>query len=152
MLHLDDSFSHIALELNILGRFAAALAFGAIVGAERQLRDKPAGMRTHMLVAALSCLLFSMVDPILAHYAGRTESIRMDPIRMVQALMTGIGFLVAGTIIRRRSESIGGLTTAASILMASGIGVACALSQFLVGFVASVATFLTLYLRTGGKD
>jgi len=102
-------------ELTIVVRIAAALAVGGVIGLERSFRGRPAGFRTHSLVCVASALLM-----LVTVYQGEwmtavpLDSIRTDPTRMAQGIMTGIGFL-GGRGIFKKKLTIRGLTTSASI-------------------------------------
>ncbi|MEE9929710.1 MgtC/SapB family protein [Microvirgula aerodenitrificans] len=122
-------------------RLLAALFAGAIIGVERHYHGRPAGFRTHGLVCLSSCLLMLMtVYPADWVPAGMQAHLQMDPTRMAQGIMTGIGFLGAGTILRE-GFSIRGLTTAASIWATAAIGVLIG-----IGFVwpAALSTVLAI--------
>jgi len=96
-----------------------AMFLGGLMGLERELAQKPAGLRTHMLVAGASSLLVVLGDVMIANYSTSSfvQAIQTDPIRIMEAIITGISFLGAGTIIfRNQDETVEGLTTAASIL------------------------------------
>lgn len=131
-------------QLSILVRLVAGILLGAMIGLDREAADKPAGLRTHMLVAGAAALLVSLGELIVGHLTRELGSqvIGADPIRIIAAIITGVSFLGAGTIIRQRSgHEVEGLTTAASLLFASVIGITVALSQWVV---AVGATFLVL--------
>ena len=133
----------------ILAEVALAMLLGGLIGVEREMADKPAGFRTHMLVAGAAALLVGLGDAlILRFHVSTNEGMRSDPIRIVEAIITGIAFLGAGTIFRRtdKKEHVEGLTTAASILMSSALGIAVALRQFVV---AIGVTFLALIVLRG---
>jgi putative Mg2+ transporter-C (MgtC) family protein len=106
---------------DVLLRLGAAVLVGALIGLDREIRNKPAGMRTIALVA-----LGSAVFVMTALDGGTlTESTS----RAIQGIVTGVGFLGAGTIIRGQTEeSVKGLTTAAAIWLAAAIGIACGLA------------------------
>jgi putative Mg2+ transporter-C (MgtC) family protein len=104
-------------ELEFLPRLVAAFVIGAILGLERERRRKPAGLRTHVLVAEASAVLMVLSDLLRAQVP---ESVG-DPVRMAQGVLTGIGFLGAGTIIRQ-GDAVVGLTTAATVWMAAALG------------------------------
>lgn len=135
------------VELQILGIVALAALLGGVVGLDREMADKPAGFRTHMLVAASAALLISLANVILPNLEINPEVIRLDPIRTIEAIVAGITFLGAGTIIRHKS-GIEGLTTAASLLFVAALGVTVALSQF---FLAVGLTILNLLILRGIK-
>jgi len=130
--------------LNVL----AAMLFGGLIGLERELAKKPAGLRTLMLVAGASAMLVGLGDPLIEHFAAEAydKNLRADPLRMVEAIITGISFLGAGTIFRSGKEgAIEGLTTAASILICCVIGIAVALYQWVLA--AGVTVFAVIILR-----
>jgi putative Mg2+ transporter-C (MgtC) family protein len=135
------------IELQILAYVGLAMLLGAAIGFEREIEDKPAGLRTHMLVAGAAALLVALGDVVVRHfdvYLG-TELVRSDPVRIVEAVITGVSFPGAGTIIRHRSKrQIEGLTTAASILFTAGVGVCVALSQVVLALGVTALVLITL--------
>jgi putative Mg2+ transporter-C (MgtC) family protein len=121
-------------------RLLAALAAGALIGYERSYHGRPAGFRTHALVCTASSLLM-LVTVYESHWmnvvaAGRVQ---LDPTRMVQGIMTGIGFLGAGVIIKE-GLSVRGLTTAASIWITAAIGILAGIGFYLPLVVSVVLT------------
>jgi putative Mg2+ transporter-C (MgtC) family protein len=140
------------MQLEIIGEVALAMLLGGIIGMERERADKPAGFRTHMLVAGASALLVGLADALLYRYGGggADGAVRSDPIRVVEAIITGISFLGAGTIFRRgESRGVEGLTTAASLLLCGALGIAVALRQFIL---AGGITILALVVLWGLKS
>jgi putative Mg2+ transporter-C (MgtC) family protein len=133
------------LQLQVLGQMVLAMILGGAIGYEREVANKPAGLRTHMLVAGAAALLTGL-GHALVPYLGIDESlIRSDPIRIIEAVITGITFLGAGTIIRQRGRNeIEGLTTAASLLVAGALGIGVALHQYLLTIGATAVVLLTL--------
>lgn len=133
-------------QVEIIGEVALAMLLGGLIGIEREIADKPAGFRTHMLVAGAAALLVGLGDALLHRFnIGANEYLRSDPIRIVEAIVTGISFLGAGTIFRReRGEQVEGLTTAASILLCSAVGIAVALRQFVLAAGTTVLALLAL--------
>jgi putative Mg2+ transporter-C (MgtC) family protein len=135
-----------------IGEVASAMLLGGLIGLEREIADKPAGFRTHMLVAGAAALLVALGDAMVRHWGARgpVAAISADPTRVVQAIVTGISFLGAGTIIlRSKTEQVEGLTTAASILLSSAIGIAVALRQYVVAVgVTALALVVLAGLRT----
>jgi putative Mg2+ transporter-C (MgtC) family protein len=128
-------------QISILIRLVAALAAGGLIGLERSYRGRPAGFRTHALV----CMASSMLMLVTVYQSewftiGPTETVRIDPTRMAQGIMTGIGFLGAG-VIMREGLTVRGLTTAASIWITAGIGILAGIGFY---FPAAVATVLVL--------
>jgi putative Mg2+ transporter-C (MgtC) family protein len=125
----------------IAARLVVALTAGALIGYERSYRGRPAGFRTHALVCMASSLLM-LVTVYEAHWmrASSTALVQIDPTRMAQGIMTGIGFLGAGVIIKE-GLSVRGLTTAASIWITSAIGILAG-----VGFYYPLALAVVLTL------
>jgi len=116
--------------LQILIRLIVALLAGAMIGYERSFRGRPAGFRTHALVCTASCLLM-LVTVYEAHWVQTAANmIRLDPTRMAQGIMTGIGFLGAGVIIKE-GITVRGLTTAASIWITAAIGILAGIGFYL---------------------
>ncbi len=117
---------------DVFMRLGAAVAVGALIGLDRELRGKPAGLRTVALVA-----LGSAVFVLTALDLGGNNSADSAS-RAIQGIVTGIGFLGAGTIIRGQTEeSVRGLTTAASVWLAAASGIACGLAQWPLVVAAS---------------
>ncbi|HUL92925.1 MAG TPA: MgtC/SapB family protein [Burkholderiales bacterium] len=130
-----DNYAAIALHLLI------ALAAGGIIGLERSYHGRPAGFRTHALVCLSSSMLMVLTvyqDTWFESFS--LEKVNIDPTRMAQGIMTGIGFLGAG-VIMREGLTVRGLTTAASIWITAGIGVMIGVGFY---FPAGIATALTL--------
>lgn len=144
---LQQFLSDSALQLQTLGSVALAMLLGGLIGAERELADKPAGLRTHMLVAGAAALLVGLGDVVVNSFEGDVAAgvVRSDPIRILEAIITGVSFLGAGTIIQRRGEKgVQGLTTAASLLFTAGIGATVALAQYLLAVGGAVLALIVL--------
>ena len=122
-----------AEDLNSLGLVALAGVFGALIGLEREIRDKPAGLRTHIFVCSASALFMLLGDAILESFKEQGhDSIQADPIRVIQAIVIGISFLGTGTIIHQGGDRVEGLTTAAAIFLTAGIGIAVAVERIIL--------------------
>lgn len=122
-------------------RLLVALLAGALIGLERTFHGRPAGFRTHTLVCTASSLLMLLTVyqwELLAD--APLETVRVDPTRMAQGIMTGIGFLGAGAIMKEKF-SIRGLTTAASIWITAAIGIMIGMGFY---FAAALSVLLTL--------
>ena len=120
------------VELEMVLRILLAMALGAVIGFQRGKAEKPAGMRDLILISAGSAL-FTIVS---------IEGFGVDPARIAAGIVTGIGFLGAGAIIRRGEGGVvKGLTTAATIWMTAGIGLAAGAGMYII---AAVTTFLVL--------
>ncbi len=123
--------------VDMLARLGAAAALALLLGLERELRGKPAGLRSHMLVS-LGAAGFMLVGmDILYATAEGDPSARIDPTRIVEGVIGGIGFLGAGSIIRS-GGTIQGITTGAAIWTAGAIGVACGVGNFVLGVMITV--------------
>lgn len=135
-------------QLAIIIKVAVAMLLGGLIGLEREYARKPAGFRTHMLVAGAASLLVGLADVLVAQFAMSQESplyLRADPIRIVEAIIAGVAFLGAGTIFRSgQGKNMEGLTTAASILLAAGVGIAIALEQVLTALGVTILGLVVL--------
>ncbi|MDH5407012.1 MAG: MgtC/SapB family protein [Gammaproteobacteria bacterium] len=128
----------------ILTRLLGAVVAGAIIGLERSYHGRPAGMRTHTLVCVSSSLLMLLTVYQWELLAGMPiDTIRVDPTRMAQGIMTGIGFLGAGVIMKEKL-TIRGLTTAASIWITASIGIIIGMGFYVSAVAATVITILVL--------
>jgi putative Mg2+ transporter-C (MgtC) family protein len=132
-------------DLVLLLRLVVAGMLGAALGWERESAHKPAGLRTHMLVAIASALFTVLAELAVTHFQGEAGDLRADPIRVIQAVSLGIGFLGGGVIfVSKSGESVRGLTTAASIWATAAIGIAVGLQHYVLGFGATLLLVLVL--------
>lgn len=133
-------------QLLVLRDAAIAMALGGAIGFERELKNRPAGFRTHMLVAAAAALLVGLGQLVLDDHRLESElRVTVDPLRLVEAVIAGVAFIGAGTIFARRSDdAVVGITTAASILMVAVIGVMCGFRYHLLAGLATALTLLVL--------
>ena len=122
----------------IIGRLVLATVLGAIVGAERERRERAAGLRTHALVG-VGAALFILVSAFGFADALDSSHVVLDPSRIAAQVASGIGFLGAGTIILRR-DTVRGLTTAASVWAVAAIGLAVGGGMYLAGVSATALT------------
>ena len=133
--------------LHLFARLLLASILGGLIGLEREVHGRPAGFRTHLLVSLGSCLfcLTSIeVYQIYGNFSGAVP-VGIDPGRIAAQVVTGIGFLGAGAIIRERA-SIRGLTTAACLWVAAGLGIACGLGLFQMAIAVTVIALINLLL------
>ena len=130
----------------IISRLLLAFLAGGIIGIERALHGREAGFRTHTLVSVSSSLLMLLMlfqwQLIPIEFI---DTVRTDPTRMAQGIMTGIGFLGAGVILKE-GLTVRGLTTAASIWMTAAIGIVIGLGLYEAAFIATAITVITLSL------
>jgi putative Mg2+ transporter-C (MgtC) family protein len=128
-----------------LGRLALAAALGGAIGFERELREREAGFRTHMLVS-LGSALFTIVSAYGFHefLTSGDQVVRSDPTRIAAQIVTGIGFLGAGAIIRQ-GVSVRGLTTAATLWVSAAIGMAAGAGYYSGAVIGTVVTLIALW-------
>lgn len=124
----------------IIIRLVLAALIGGMIGVEREFNNRPAGLRTHVLVT-LGSTLFMMVS--IDGYANLPEGIKGDPYRIAAQVVSGIGFLGAGTIIKTGTD-IKGLTTAASLWVSAGIGLAVGTGYYVGAIVTVTIVMITL--------
>jgi putative Mg2+ transporter-C (MgtC) family protein len=130
--------------LKVLTHLSVATIAGGLIGLERTYHGRPAGFRTHTLVCLASSLLMLFTIYQGRWFAGAAlETVRIDPTRMAQGVMTGIGFLGAG-VIMQEGLSVKGLTTAASIWITAAIGVLAGVGFYSAVFIALIITIGTL--------
>ena len=135
VLHWDEA----------LLRLALAAALGGAIGVERELRDREAGLRTHLLVS-LGSALFTIVSAYGFHafLSSGASVVRADPTRIAAQIVTGIGFLGAGAIIRQ-GLSVRGLTTAATLWVVAAIGLAVGAGYYSGALITTAVVLLSLY-------
>ncbi|MFY9588343.1 MAG: MgtC/SapB family protein [Actinomycetota bacterium] len=130
---------------DFLIRILVAAALGGVIGIERELRDQPAGFRTHMLVAVGACL-FTLVGAFgFQAFTGGTDThrIQADLTRVASQVVVGIGFLGGGTILRH-GGTVRGLTTAATLWVTAAVGLAVAMGYFFAATATSILAVITL--------
>jgi len=132
-------------ELAIFVKLIFAALAGGAVGLEREKHGRPAGLRTHLLVALGACLMMVVSEAFQLKYAAfdGTSAVRLDPGRTAAQIITGIGFLGAGVIIKE-GVTVRGLTTAASLWLVAGLGMAFGMGLFLPGLMATALALLSL--------
>lgn len=127
--------------LSILIRISMALLMGGVLGAKRGLRNRPAGFMTYVLVCMGASIIMLTNQYIFTTYA------QTDPTRMAAQVVSGIGFLGAGTIIVTRNDEVRGLTTAAGLWLAAGLGLAIGIGFYsgaMIGFLFSIFALIIL--------
>ena len=135
-----DSFA----ELDTMAlRLVMAAALGASIGFERELRDRSAGLKTHMLVS-LASATFALIAVRLFLGVQGNDGANADPIRLIEAVTAGVAFLAAGAIIRTR-DRVRGLTTGAGMWMSGAVGVCCGLGFY---GLALMSTAIVLVIMT----
>lgn len=134
-------------DLEIMMKLLLASVLGAVIGLEREVHGRPAGFRTHLLVSLGSCL-FTIISIDFYRSYGNPSGfgpVGVDPARIAAQVVTGIGFLGAGAIIRDKA-SIRGLTTAACLWVASAIGLSCGAGRYAPAVMVTGLAFASLLL------
>jgi len=121
-----------------------ACALGGVIGWDRESLHKPAGLRTHMLVAGAAALFVILGEGLITQYGTDAPGVRFDLVGVLSAVVTGVSFLGAGTIFSSGSQRARGLTTAASLLATAGIGVACGLMHYVLAAGAALSFLFIL--------
>lgn len=132
--------------LSIALRILAAVILGGVLGLERELKNRPAGLRTYILVCVGSCIIM-LTNQYIHQVFGSG-----DPVRMGAQVVSGIGFLGAGTIIVTRRNQIKGLTTAAGLWSAAAVGLALGIGFYEVAVFGGTAIFVTLTVMQRWDD
>jgi putative Mg2+ transporter-C (MgtC) family protein len=136
-----------AVDTTIIARLILASVLGGLIGLEREIHGRPAGFRTHLLVSLGSCLFVVtsiQFYRVFGNFSG-VGPVGVDPGRVAAQVVTGIGFLGAGAIIRE-NNSIRGLTTAACLWIASAIGLSCGVGLYSVSLLVTVLSLISLLL------
>ena len=133
----------------IAARLLLAAIFGAAIGFEREWRNRPAGLRTHVLVcvaaATFAILTIEIIHAPMFTADALGDAVKVDPIRIVEAVTAGVAFLAAGVVIFTRGQ-VHGLTTGAGMWLAGAIGVACGLGLWQIALFSTVLALLVLVL------
>ena len=137
--------AHATPQLIVLAEVAGAMFLGGLIGYERETANKPAGFRTHMMLAGACALLVGLGGAMLVHFSTQYPGvISADPFRLVGGVVTALGFIGAGTIFRPDGQRVEGLTTATSLLFCGAIGVCAALQQWWLAIGATLLALLVL--------
>jgi len=124
----------INFDIETIFRLALAIALGGLIGFERELKHRPAGLRTHMLVS-LGATVFTIIS----------LSFDVEPSRIAAGIVTGIGFLGAGSIIAQKGH-IRGITSAATLWVVAGIGLSIGVGQYVIAIITALFVFVILQL------
>lgn len=137
---------HGSYELSVLIKLLLAALAGGIIGFEREMHGRPAGLRTHLLVTVGSCLMMIISEAFHLKYIdfGVDSAVRLDPSRTAAQIIAGIGFLGAGVILKE-GVNVRGLTTAASLWVAAGLGMAFGMGLFGAGAITALLAFFSLF-------
>ncbi len=133
--------------LEIILKLVLAIALGGLIGLERKVSGKPAGIKTNVIVCVTSTMMMVLTEFIVRDRSGVTDSI----LRTAAGMMTGIGFLGAGTIIREKGTVVG-LTTASTIWFVAGLGLVIGAGYYVPALIFAVVTIVTLILFRGIEE
>jgi len=132
-------------DFQIITRLFLSVVLSGFIGMERQIHRRTAGLRTHILVSLGSCLIMLTSLYVFDIYSSRVS---LDPARIAAGVITGIGFLGAGAILRDREEGVKGLTTAASLWLVAGIGLAVGCGFYVASlFTTALSLAVLFFLR-----
>ncbi len=132
-------------ELDILVKLLLAAVAGGLIGLEREKHGRPAGLRTNLLVSVGACAMMIVSEAFYVKYGmlDVESAVRFDPSRVAAQIVTGIGFLGAGVILKE-GISVRGLTTAASLWVVAGLGMAFGMGYFSLGVITTVLVLISL--------
>ncbi|MDB6072229.1 MAG: MgtC/SapB family protein [Verrucomicrobiales bacterium] len=139
-------------ELNILLRALVAIILCGLLGWEREAAGKSAGIRTHMLIGLASALFVAIAELLVTQSKSLGVSMHTDPVRVMEAVVTGVSFLGAGTIFFARGGNVQGLTTAAGILVTAAVGMMVGMQFYLLAVGTTLLTFLVLFVMGWVRD
>ncbi|MCU0910964.1 MAG: MgtC/SapB family protein [Rhodobacteraceae bacterium] len=131
----------------VVGRLLGAVFLCGVIGFEREARNRPAGLRTHMMVGLAAALYCLIMLETLADSELYTDRVAMDPLRLIEAVTGGVAFLAAGMIVFSKGK-VHGLTTGTSLWLAAGVGLGMGFGLWLM---TSIATGLALIIIRGVK-
>ncbi|WNC14721.1 MgtC/SapB family protein [Brevibacillus brevis] len=130
---------------DFLMKLGIALFLGLLIGVDRQLKHKPLGVKTSMVISVASCLI-TIVSIESVHRFSLPGHTNMDPLRLAAQIVSGVGFLGAGVILRRSNDVISGLTTASMVWAASGLGIAVGAGFYFEAVTATILIILAINL------
>lgn len=154
-----EIFANPVFELRVIVDVVIASLLTGLVGLEREVSGKPAGFRTQMIIGGAAALLISTARILIRDFASESDLaavIQADPVRVIEAVIVGISFIGAGTILKMREQrKVQYLTTAASILLSAGIGMSVALHHYIIAvgvtlfilFINVVANIIDRYIQ-----
>lgn len=149
---LDEIFTLTTLPWQVvLLRLAGALVFCGLIGLERETQNRPAGLRTHMLVGMASALYCLIMLEVLGNMDRWSDRVASDPMRLIEAVTSGVAFLAAGMIIFNGGK-VRGLTTGASLWLAAAIGLSLGFGFWLMAVATTILALLVIRLVKLGED
>lgn len=131
----------------VVARLLATVVFCGLIGLERETARRPAGLRTHMLIGLAACVYCLLTLALLGRTDEFGETVKMDPLRIIEAVTGGVAFLAAGLIVFSQGK-VRGLTTGASMWVAAAVGVACGLGEWIIaGMTVLLALIIIALVR-----
>src|SRR6056297_4279693 len=141
--------SILILDWNGIFRLILAAVLAALIGYDREKQNKAAGIRTNVIVAVISCVIM-ILSVEVAQSSGSMSGVEGDPARLAAQVVSGIGFLGAGTIIKQE-DKVEGLTTAASLWGVAGLGLAVGYGLYDISVTAALIIFIGLFIAPSVK-
>src|SRR5680860_747992 len=146
----DDLLNEFALAPSlpiavVVARTLATVMFCGLIGLDRETSQRPAGLRTHMLIGLAACIYCLLTLALQSRAAEFGDTVRMDPLRIIEAVTGGVAFLAAGLIVFSQGK-VRGLTTGASMWVAAAIGVDCGLGEWVIAGMKVVLTLIIITL------
>ncbi|MBA96659.1 MAG: MgtC/SapB family protein [Sulfitobacter sp.] len=129
----------------VVTRTLATVVFCGLIGLERERSRRPAGLRTHMLIGLAACIYSLLTLALLSRASDFGDTVRMDPLRIIEAVTSGVAFLAAGLIVFSQGK-VRGLTTGASMWVAAAVGVASGLGEWVIAGMTTVLTLIIIAL------
>ncbi len=146
---LSDEFTRSFLAFSpsvALLRMVLAVLLGGALGLERKMHDRQAPLRLHMLISLAACLFTLIAFELIAEGRdGANSALRVDPLRLVAAVTSGVGFLAAGSVLNARS-GVHGLTTGASMWLAGAIGLTCGTGRLVLALMSAGLALVVLMI------
>lgn len=140
-----EEVAHMLEDLRLLPKILVALVLSGALGWERERSNRPAGLRTHMLVGAAAALFVMLGEIFVGRFdVQEPHNLRFDPLRIIEATVAGVSFLGAGTIFVAGGRHVRGLTTAASLLATAGVGMAVALERYVLAAGTTIVLLVVL--------
>ncbi|ALG90761.1 MAG: magnesium transporter MgtC [Confluentimicrobium sp.] len=144
MSDFSRPFAVVAWDISLV-RLCFALVLGGAIGWEREVHNRNAGLRTHMMISLAACL-FTLIAFDLTAFPGGDEGFkRVDPLRLIEAVTSGVAFLAAGSIITSGAR-VRGLTTGAGMWMAGAIGLTCGVGNLPLALMATALALVVMWL------
>lgn len=128
---------------DLVVRLGLAVVFGGLIGIERELKNRPAGLRTNMMVALAAAAFTTLGTELIAEGAEAQQIVQIDPLRIIEAVIAGVAFLGAGAIIRAGTD-VKGLTTGASLWISGSVGVACGGGFYVIALIVTLLALIVL--------